>query len=323
MNRLFFPTLIVLVAVPGWPAAAQSADFHGLISGFVYNPASKALRPLMGIPGSTTIGSPVFSAVDFASVAPGGRWALIVRQGRSTFESGLTDLAPQEFSAEGLIDAVDRVAWSRDGSFAVLYASFANQLQRVRFSEIPSAEAPVDLNPFGAVSALAIDSNGRIAVGFNNSGLYLLDGSSSPVLLASIHQPAAAVFDETGNRLYAVDLDQQSILQVSSGAGPSAFASLGRPDGSASKPVGMALSAGSRYLLLADSAGSAILVYNTNSGSLAYTLPLDFPPSHMEPLSASPTFLLNDPRSDGWLLVLDASKTPLVYFVPRSQDESQ
>ena len=321
MSRWFIcASVAAFLSLPAQPANAQPT-LHGPVAGYVYNHASRSVRPLIGIPGSTSIGAAVLNEVDWASIAPDGKWAWITKDGHSSLLRGLNDPVP--VSVEGLIDAIDRVAWSPDGSLAVLYSSAGNQLQRVRLSDAEiRADAPVDLSPWGQVATMAVDAAGqRIAVGITGSGIYLLEGGQSPALLSPTPQPAAATFDDTGRRLYAIDLDQQRILEFVDGSGASEFASLAQPDGPAPNPVGMAVSGGGRYLLLADSAAHAVRVYDIASRVLVNTIPLDFAPSRLEALSAGSTFLLNGDNSNEWLLVLDARQIPGVYFVPASQEE--
>jgi hypothetical protein len=274
---------------------------------------------LHGVPGSTHIGSPVLNDVDLASIAPGGQWAFVTKNGGSTFVRGLSDAAA-ESSPDGLLASVDRVVWNRDGSAVLLYSSSANQLQRVRLSASDAtADAPLDV-PAGSLTALAIDPAGRqIALGIAGTGLYLFNAGDSPALISSIAQPAAAAFDETGTKLYAVDLDSLRIVQFDSGSAQSDFTAIG----GGIVPTGLAVSAGGRYLLLADSAARAVYVYDIPTSSLANTLNLDFTPSRFEPLSSGSTFLLNGGRSGEWLLVLDARQTPGITIVPAAGEELQ
>jgi len=321
MSRWFISVSIAVLSLPGGSAVAQSTSFHGPISGFVYSHVSRTVRPLLGIPGATYIGSPVLDGVDSASVAPGGKWSLITKGGHSSLMRGLSDLAPADSSPDGLIDAVDRVTWNPDGSYALLYSSSGNRLQRVQLSDTGAiADVPFDLSPWGQATALAIDPAGQqIAFGVAGLGLYLLGTGQSPALLSSMASPAAAVFDGTGQRLYAVDLDQQQIVEFDSGSSALAFASLAQPDAPAVTPVGLAISGDGRYLMLADSTAQAVRVYETASGSLANTIPLDFTPSRFEALSRG-TFLLNGDNSNEWLLVLDARQIPSISFVPAAKE---
>jgi hypothetical protein len=322
---------IALLTLQAAPANAQPASFQGPITGFVFSAASKTVRPLLGIPGATYAESPILSRVDSASIAPGGKWAFVTRAGHAAFVSGLSDMAPVEAPMGGLINAVDRVVWSRDGSFALLYSSSGSRLQRVQLSgNQPLADVPIDLSPWGRATTLAIDPAGQqIAAGFAASGLYLFNAGlttglttgQSPALLSSMAQPAAATFDATGKFLFAVDNDTQRIVQFQSGSGISEFVSLVQTEGPALNPAGLAVSGDGRYLSLADSATRSVFVYEIDSRSLANTIPLSFAPSRFEALSAGPVFLLNGDRGKEWLLVLDATQVPVVYFVPANVEE--
>ncbi len=303
------------------PAPAQSSNVTGPNCGFVYNSISRTIRPLLGVLGASHIGPPILSRISFASIAPDGDSALITRAGQSFFFHGLATLAPVESSVSGLIGAVDRVQWNRDGSFALLYSSSTNQLQRVQVSGA-AADSPIDLSPWGPAATLAIDPTGRqIAVGVAQSGLYLFAAGQSPALLSSMAGPAAAAFDATGQHLYAVDVDKQEIWEFDSGAGAFEFASLVQANAPAVVPAGLAVSGDGQKLLLADRAAQSVRVYDTASGSLANAIALDFVPSRFEALSAAPTFLLNGDRSNEWLLILDARQIPGVFIVPAAGEE--
>lgn len=231
---------------------------------------------------------------------------------------------PVESTPDDLIGAVDRVQWSPDGSYALLYSSSGNRLQRVRFSATgAAADTPLDLSPWGQATALALDPAGQqIAFGVAGSGLYLFRVGQSPALLSSMASPAAAAFDGTGLRLYAVDLGQQQIMEFDSGSSALAFASLAQADAPAVTPVGLAVSGDGRYLMLADSSAQAVRVYETASGNLANTIPLDFSPSRFDALTPG-TFLLNGDTSTEWLLVLDGRQVPSISFVPANPGGAQ
>jgi hypothetical protein len=262
----------------------------------------------------------VLTDVEWASIAPGGEWALVTRDGRSSLVRGLAEEAPAQGAA--LIDSIDRGVWTRDASFAVVYSSLQGRLQRVKLARDASADAPIDLPAPGRLTALAIDPSGRrIAFGIAGSGLYFWEADQSPALLSAMAQPAAAAFDETGRRLYVADLETQRILEFDSGSGPVEFAALTLPDGATVNPAGLAVSGNGRYLMLADRAGLAVRVYDTLSRTLANTIALDFAPTRLEPLSSTPTFLLNGDAGNEWLLILDAREAPGVSFVPANREE--
>jgi WD40 repeat protein len=308
----------VSVAAAIWPATAQPQGFRGSVTGFVYAPASRSVRPLLGVRGAASMGSALLDQVDWASVAPGGRAALAVKDGQVQVLLGLDGLVPAQVSVDGLIDSPGRVAWSRDGRFAAVYASSTGLLQRVRFGgAAPLADTPLDISSLGRVTALAINVAGdRIAFGIDSAGLYLVEAGQSPALISAIAQPAAAAFDDSGQRLYAVDAATGRILEFNSGAGEAEFAALDQAD-----VAGLAVSGNGRYLLVTCKTAKTVSVYDIASRTLANTIPLDFAPSRLDRLSADPVFLLNGDKGSEWLLILDATETPGVYFVPAGSEE--
>jgi len=323
MSRWFMSVSVAVLILPAGPAKSQSTSFHGPVSGLVYSHASRGVRPLYGIPGALQTGPTVLDQIDSASIAPGGKWALVTRGDHSSLVRGLSDLAPAESPTDGLMNAVDRVQWNSDGSFALLYCSATNLLQRIRVSEAGAvADSPIDLSPWGQATTLTIDSAGRqIAFGIAGMGLYEFGPDSSPVLISSMVSPVAAVFDSTG-RLYAVDADRQRIMAIDSGSSALEFASFFQADTAAVAAVGLAVSGNGRYLMLADRTAQAVRVYETASRILIETIPLDFPPTRFEGL-LSGTFLLNGDNSNEWLLVLDARQAPRLSFVPANREPVQ
>jgi len=324
MSRWFISVSVAVLILPAGPAKSQSTSFHGPVSGLVYSRVSRGVRPLYGIPGALQIGPTLLDQIDSASIAPGGKWALVTKGDHSSLVRGLSDLAPAESPTEGLMNTVDRVKWNSDGSFALLYCSRTNLLQRIRVSDAGAvADAPIDLSPWGQVTTLAIDPTGQqMAFGIAGMGLYQFGPGNPPVLVSSMVSPVAAVFDAAGRRLYAVDSDRQRIMAIDFGSSAMEFASFLQADTAAVAAVGLAVSGDGRYLVLADSTAQAVRVYETASRILIETIPLDFPPTRFEGL-LSGTFLLNGDNSNEWLLVLDARQAPRLSFVPANREPVQ
>jgi hypothetical protein len=305
------------------PLAAQPG-FTDPTAGFVYTAASRAVRPLRGVPGASFLGAPVINDADAAWIAPGGTWAFLKNAAGASFVRGLSNGSPTPVPADGLIDGVERVAWTADASAAVLYSPSTSRLQRVRLSDSGiSAADPVDLTAYGKPAALAIDPAGkRMVFGIAGTGLYVMDEGQSPVLLVSMSRPAAAAFNDAGH-LYAVDADTRKIVEFASDGSPSDFAAIDLPDGSDFHPVGLAVSGSGNYLMVADKASRTLRVFETATRTALDSIPLDFAPVHLERLAAGPTFLLNRPGGHQWLLVLDAADAPRVYFVPAGGENAQ
>jgi hypothetical protein len=311
---------LAILAAPLWP---QSGGFDKPTGGLVYSRGSRALRPLVGIPGSSYLGAAVLNDVSEAWVAPGGKWAFVTTQDHSALVRGLLEGTPTESATGSVMEGVDMVVWNNGASFAALYSSSTARLQRVRLTGAEvSVENPIDLSAWGTPDTLAIDGAGRIALGIAGAGIYLVDGDQSPNLLMSMARPAAAAFSDTG-RLYAVDRETRRIVEFGADGSPSDFATVETAGGVDFEPAGLAISGSGNYLMMADRGIQSLRVWETATRTPADSIRLDFAPRGIERLSAGAIFLLNRPNGTEWLLVLDAADMPRVYFVPAGEESAQ
>jgi hypothetical protein len=314
-----FSRLAVYLAWAG--SLCGQTDLRGPISGFLFDPPSHSIRPVVGIPGAAYLGNPVVRDLQFASVAPNGKWALGI-SGGAVFITGLRDNTLSSRLEEVVIET-DLVVWSLDSTAAVLYSPARGLLQTVRqLDATPRIDPPVDLSQLGGViTRVALDRTAqRIAVGIQNapvSGIYLISGVNSPVLLVGADDPGAMVFSEDGN-LYAANMRTPRITRLENVSTlPVAPLFLDQQEGLADI-VGMALSRDGRRLYVASREKRTVCVYDTVDRSLLANLPLDAPPSVLEPLSGSDLFFLNTRGSTEEPILLVDTRSTAVYFVPAS-----
>jgi hypothetical protein len=320
MSRLLvLPCVGILI----WPIGAQtqSVGFAGPIVGLIYNDNVRNVQPIVGFPGSAYLGSPVLIDVDQAAISPAGDWAWVRRGGRSVFMGGLLSAVVTEAPSDGLINGIDRVAWARDGSAALLYSPSSNQLQAVHFSGVGIVpDIPIDVPSARQVTTLAISSAGQQIVasitGPDGDRIYAWIGGEGPILLTAMQQLGTLTVSDDGKRIYAVDKAAGNILEIPVALGAArAFVPLDNPDAIGLDPVGLVVSPDNRYLLVTDRAIRAVFVYDTTSTMLVTRIPLDFRASRLERVSVDSVFALNVPGEDEWLILLDARK-PRIEFVP-------
>jgi len=189
------PIFLIICVLLAVPVFGQGPQLAGPLSGFVFDPPSRAIRPILGIPGAAHLGSPVFSNIDFAAVAPNGRLALAVREGHLWIIPDLNAADADQPAAA--IDNPAQIVWASDSSTAVVYSSSAQSMQRVLFPAGAAArlDSPIDTSFLpGRISSLAVDPTGRIAAGVS-------DPAMGTVYLFSIDQlpnPLAFIASATG-----------------------------------------------------------------------------------------------------------------------------
>jgi len=297
----------MLCALHMFAADQGRTTVGGPVAGFVFDQKMHGVRPMVGLPGAAYLGDAVLDGVDAAGIAPDGSSALAVQSGRLILLSGLKT---GEITAKGIENAIagaDRFAWAADGSAAAVYASASGRAQVIRDG---AAGEPVDLSNLpGTVSALAVDSSGKLLAGVagENGGVYL-DGR----LLAAAAYPAAITV--AGADLYFTDRERDQVWQVLGYAEqPAAVVFAAGVAGAAGVQVydGRLYAAGSQGLEVFDLASRAPMAH----------IDLEFTPTQMVSFGEKALWLLNAPTGEEPLYVLSAAGAPAVYFVPAGREQ--
>ena len=300
LHRKLLPLLIGLVAF----SMAQEVRLAGPVSGLLYNRATGAVQPILGIPGGAHLGPPILAQVEWAVVAPDGQHALVRRAGQCYLVRQLP-LAPEWIALEA-VRSPELAAWNRESSAAAAYSPDGLYLIRNSGSVEP---LPVPER----ILALAVDAAGRNVLAAGESGVYLARHGLTPWLLAPVRGARAIAVH--GDTAFVAAANQ--VLEIRNFADPgqveiTAFPAEYDP---ASDFAGIACSPDGRSLLLADRGAKNVAIYDLASRNLSARVALDFVPTGIDPVPASPLYLLRPGGGLEPFYVLDA-QTPSVYFVP-------
>lgn len=303
----------------------QSASLQGPSSGFLFDPASRSIRPILGIPPGAHLGSPAYSNLDYASVAPNGQIAIGVANGQTLLIGGVSGAEPTASPIAGAIGDTSRVLWAADSTAAVLCGT--GQCQHL--TGLPNAVVigqPVSLPTglHGRVTTLTADPSAQnIVVGVSaenrersGGGIFFISASGAASLLASMAAPSAAAFTPDGEDLYAADQSTGNVWTFHNvGPGAMGVLALDASTGIAN-PVGIAVS--SQQLFVAGAKG-AVHIYNLPALALSAELPLQVLPSAMEPVPGSTYYHLIPAQSSSPELWMLNTQPPSVFFVPPGQ----
>ena len=303
------------------PVGAQQAGFSGPVEGLAFDPPTGSIRQVIGSLGSSRLGPPLISLLDFASVAPGQSYAIAVRAGQPFLVAGLGSGSASLTALPGANPKPEGVAWSGDGSAAVLYSLSGGWIQM--FTGLPAAlnsAAAVSVAPLGGtLTAVATDSSGQTAVvgiAGTNAGVYSFDGSNFSLLLP-VSQPAALAI--SGGTLFVLDASTNEVSQISLSSSASQSWVLGADNTIALWPAVNA--AGRNVLYVVTGSNPVLEVYDSASMQMIGSVPLSFDPTGITPLGTS-SFVLR-PRSvagDPLWAFADRGQ-PAVYFVPAPVEE--
>jgi DNA-binding beta-propeller fold protein YncE len=308
---------IACALLSGAAAGAQPTTLAGPEVGIVYDKPSQSIRRIMGVPGSAVMGEPLIGDILFASIAPTRQAAIV--QNADGFQLVRFRAA---LEMEPLPGAWDRVAWSPDGSLAVLFSAESGQLQRVRVEAVPAqVEQPENLNlPGHTVTDLAVDRDGATIIIASQDGdtPALLQWHTSGVTgqITAIAGAGAAIFDGGGN-LFVADRQNHVVAVLRSFA--AAWHVVSTIDlGGSGTPAGLAVSHDRRRLYVASLAPDSIAVFDTASGEKVAEAPLAVSPSGLELLSGKPVLLVRSRvKADDPAWIVDVRfPQPVLYFVP-------
>jgi hypothetical protein len=298
---------------------AQENPLSGPMEGFAFDAATKSLRPILGSLGSASLGAPIFGGVTYASVAPHQNYALAFQGDHCVLVSAMGSDQVSILKLDGSFTVPEGVAWSGDGSTAILFSRTENWLQVL--SGLPNAVHPGPMLSLsllgGSLSAVTADLHGdHVAIGIagDTAGVYQLAGGAFSPLL-SIARPTALAFSEDGKTLYALDtatnqLFEQNVSDLSSRSWPldsihDAIA-IGTGHDAALRAV----------IYVVGQADRSVTVYDASTHEVLNSLQLGFEPSRMEPLGRNSFLLASRQRTDDTLWSFTNSPRPAAYFIP-------
>lgn len=286
---------------------SQSHSVSGPGMGLVFDPGTRSLRPMHGIPGSAFLGAPVSEALSYATVAPNGNSALGWGSGEpSVYGAGAGRLP------ENTLREVTCAAWQSDGSAVWLYAAGTRQLQRIANPlGSPAVEPAYALPLEGRLNFLAVHG-GRVIAGVEQTaadGLYEIDGTGAR-LLAELTQPAAGTFSRDGGSFLAASRDGGRIVEYETGQ----FGVRSESPAGGGAVVALALSADARMVYVLRS--GVLTVMERAGGRIAGELALEFDATGLGRLAAADVFSLAGGTQPGDPVWIFAGRTQSVYFVP-------
>ena len=299
-------------------AFGQDGGLTGPVSGMVFDADSRSLRPVVGVPGAAYLGQPAVSGLDWASVAPNGRAALVLANAQlrllrwSSDGTSRADIIVEEAQTPG------RVAWSADSSAVAVYENSG----RLRVWRTRTAQPAGDFDPSllsGRISALAVENSGAVVLGVEDAtagGVFRVSPGATPVMVAAMASPGAMAFARNGRDLFVADRATRRVIEIRGYRASAAPIPLADETSGVVEPAAMAVSENGTRLFLADRGKNTVGIYDLTTRTLAGEIALDFAPVSLEPLSGQSLYLLKGGGGGEPFQVLSAGREPAVYFVP-------
>jgi len=298
------------------PARAQQIGFTGPVEGYTFDPPTASLRAVAGFPGAASFGPALLSGLEFGSAAPQQNYALAFQSGNCVLVTSLDSGVVSTLPIPAAVRRPDGIAWSADGSVAVLYSRAGSWLQTIStLPGNPTAGSYIDLSSLGgSLTAVAVDGKGQqvaIAMVGPAAGLYLMTASESFAPVLQLSNPVALSFSNDGTQLFAIDSASLQLAVVSLAN----FHFQTVPLDGLADPFALRQAANQK-LYVASRGDRRLRAYDLSSLQAVADMQLSFAPTGIEQFGPN-SFLIGSRLQAGdplWLVTNAAQ--PAAYFVP-------
>ncbi len=301
---------------------AQQTSLSGPVVGITFDAPTRSLRAVNGTPSSALFGPALLDSLDFASVAPRQNYGIVFENGKCLFVSGLGSRTIATAVIAGVTEPPDGIAWSGNGSLAILYSRAASWLQTVAgFPNAPVAGTFVDLSSLGGTfTAVAADTPGQqivVAVSGDNGAVYQTSGGQF-THLASMAKPISLSFSSDGQTLYALDAATAQVTAVS--LGNHGLQILALPGITNPIAIQSVQDSQNRQLLyVAGGSDRMVRILDVASQQIVTDVPLNFQPTGLDAFGNGSFVLAFRSQSANPLWLFAVTPKPGAYFVPAIQ----
>ena len=290
---------------------AEEAPVTGPVLGYAWDAASARLRPLLGIPGSSILGTPIDigRSLSIAEVSPRQDYALAA-DGASgevllvAFAGGRAAVRP----LPGSIGPTERIAISPGGGAAAVYTGAGPALHVL--TGLPDSPAVAAWDLPGPLTALAVNDSGDRVVAVSGEQLYWLVRGGDPRPLGPAAAASVLAFLEGSNDALAADPARQEVSLL---RGESERRILAGARDGISDPAGVA--AVGRKAFVANRGSNTIVLLDLDGGAPAQiACPCDV--AGLQRLRGEAVFRLTDSLRSTSYLIEGGPAGPRLWFVP-------
>ncbi len=308
-------------------------DAHGAVigpvAGYVFDAATRSIRPVIGVPGAAHLGAPEVSGVDFASIGSDGAIALAVKDAALFAVTGLGTASQGWVKIPGADAALENVTWSPDGTAAVSYSAKSARVQILRGPwTSPTADASIDTAHLGVRLAFGVidSTTGTTIIGVRDAktgGVYRIGQHSTPALLLRMNCPGAAVLSAQGTELFVTDCSGSVLFRMHNLAAQPVISGISLPVQRIAFVAGIALARDSQRLFVADGISRSITSYDARTGQVLGHVPLESTPASLQPLSGNGVFQVTSGDAvPSPLVLLETARRLKAWFVPAGTEDA-
>jgi hypothetical protein len=308
---------LLLMAGVSYAGQVQS-PVTGPILGYMWDRGAGGLRPILGIPGSSTLGpiADAGAALAAAEIAPGQDYALAVAAGSGSVLLIRLNGPLSATAIDGIPAGPERIILSPSGASAAIYYADRHRIQLLSgLPDAPSLGNAIDIAALPAlITAVAVNDGDGLVLVAAPGALYAAGaGLAAPVLVAPIGRASNIAFLQNSRDAVAADYDRNEIILIRDVTGAAQRVVLAGEREGIAKPIAVAVSNQNQQVLAASAGAVAMLGLDGGPPTLV-ACPCSL--SGLHRLKGEAVFRLNDPSSDPMYLLDAGAAQPRVLFVP-------
>jgi len=310
-----FQLIFVLLAAS---AMVFSASLEGPRMGMVFDSSTKAIRPILGIPGAAIMGAPLKTALDLRRVAisPGQDFALASQGEHNEVVVVHLDRAPMTSTlVQGAHRGPDQMVFSPGGRVAAIHYKDGNRIQVL--GGLPSAPKVMDelyLSGSALHSTLAVGDDNTVLASGGNSVYWVTHSGEVPILKGV--GKVSAITLTTARLALVADAGTNQIHRLQNLTNALETDILAGPAQGIATPVAVAISSDARRAFVANGKTGVVAILDLQGKTVLHKIDCGCRLTGLDRLDGDNLFRLTEPSNKPmWVLEASAKETRVV-FVP-------
>jgi hypothetical protein len=308
-------SIVALASLAAGLQAQPQGTIDGPVAGYVFDKAAHGLRPVLGLPSASLLGSPIKwrDRVDQLFIAPKLDSTVGVTSEGAFRLFRLRDGIATELAIGGLAPAGSpySLAYSPSGSSVALYGG--NRVQLVTgLPDAPVVGGSIDLTAAGVPSGLAVSDDATTLLVSVNNSIRLFESYADMGKLIDTASGALVAFAAGGHDAAVADAGA-GVMLFHDLVGAGASQVIAPPDDNGTAFSALAFSADGKALFLASSTAQAVTQLDLASGSRT-RIACNCSPTVLARMGS--VFRLTELSGDPLWLLDAPERAPRIVFVP-------
>ena len=287
--------------------------------GLVFDPASNAIRPILGIPGAAILGEPLELPLKLrkTAISPMQDYVLATSgEHNQVFLLSMGRVPVTSVMIQGADRGPDQIVVSAGGIAAALYYKDRNRVQLLSgLPGSPRISAELYLSAGRPLDALAVSDDGRTLLAGMGDSVYWVSPNGEAPILTGLHKIASIALGSNHTALVADNAGNQ-IHRVRDVTGAAEADLVAGPGQGISAPVAVAMSRDNQRAFVVNGKTGTVAILDLHAKTEIAKLSCACKPTGLDRLTGDDIFRLTELSSRPLWVLEAAAHRSRILFVP-------